>query len=77
MAKRYVVHCGDVHQAFTFNSKWADKVLYKRLAELLQRVDFAPGLILRDEHGNLWKPKLEVWLEQIIKPEEQHGKASV
>ena len=60
---RYVVHCGDVRQTFAYGSKWTDTALRKKLAELLQRVEVAPGLILQDEAGKLWKLKVILELE--------------
>jgi len=72
MAKRYVVHCGDAHQAFTFNSKWDEKSLYQKLVELQRRIDFVPGMVLQDENGGFWKPRLVVHLQRFT-PEEKNG----
>jgi hypothetical protein len=72
--KAMTVHCGDLQQKFDFGSKWSRDKLHTQLEELKRRIDFLPGLVFRDERGLLWKPKLEVWFEQVInKPEEKHG----
>lgn len=72
MAEKYVVHCGDVHQSFPFNSEWDERSLYKRLVELQRRIDFVPGLVFQDETGKFWKPRLVVHLQRVT-PEEEHG----
>jgi len=69
---KYVVHCEDITQMFTYDSQWNEKSLYKRLVELQRRIDFVPGLVLQDENGMLWKPRLVVQLQRI-NPEETHG----
>lgn len=71
MAEKYVVHCGDVHQAFAFDSQWDERSLYKKLVELQRRIDFVPGLVLQDENGNFWKPRLVVHLQKVT-PEEKN-----
>jgi len=73
--KTMVVHCGDLRQIFDFGSKWSRDKLHARLEELKRKTDFLPGLVFRDERGLLWRPKLEVWFEQVInqQPEEKHG----
>lgn len=62
---KYTVHCGDVHQVFAFDSVWTDVTLRKRLGELLRRIEIAPGLVLQDETGKLWKPRVVVELEPV------------
>lgn len=66
---KYVVHCGDVHQIFAFDSAWTDTMLRRRFEQLLRRVEVAPGLVLRDKAGKLWKSKVVIELEPVNQPE--------
>lgn len=60
----FIVHCGDAHQIFSYGSTWSSGALEKRVLELMSRVEVAPGLVLRDESGKLWKLKLGVRMEK-------------
>jgi hypothetical protein len=62
---KYTVHCGDVHQVFAFESAWTGEMLNKRFDQLLRRVEVAPGLVLRDENGKLWRPRVAIELDPV------------
>lgn len=66
---QYIVHCRPPVDLFTFGSMWRLSHLMNRLNELLARVDFVPGLVLRDGKDVLWKPELQVHLVPV-EPEE-------
>lgn len=72
MPEKYVVHCVDVHQTFTFDSQWDERSLYRKLVDLQSRINFVPGLVFRDENGTFWKPRLVVQLQKV-RPEEKNG----
>lgn len=69
MAKRqalFTIYCGDAHHRITFNDRrkpWKLSVLMSKLNFLLRNWEvenFFPGLVVQDEEGQLWKPKLRV-----------------
>lgn len=60
---KYIVHCGDVHQVFAYDSTWTDTALRRRLEQLVRKVEIAPGLLLLDENKKLWKLRISVDLE--------------
>jgi len=67
----YLVHCGDAWNLFAYGGKWKVTHLTNKLNELLARIDFLPGLVLRDEEGKLLKPVLQVHLVPVDTPEER------
>lgn len=71
---KYQVHCGDAWRMFTYGTWWKLTNLTSKLNDFLRRIEFLPGLVLRDENGNLLKPVLQVHLVPVDQPEEPNGK---
>lgn len=67
MAKKqpkYFVYCGDAHLCFGFSRSYRlgqlEEVFRQKVKPLQD--EFFPGLVLRDDAGNLLKPELQVHL---------------
>lgn len=62
---KYTVYCGDAQQLFVFGAVWTDIELLEQFNKLFQQVEVAPGLVLQDENGKQWKPKMVFKLEPV------------
>jgi len=75
----YRIWCGDEAFHFRFNNRFSYKAstITSTIRKAMQscrrcggQTDFARGLVVEDENGNLWKPQIQVVLVPVETPEE-------
>ena len=66
----FQVHCGDAHHYFGYGRLYRQSHMRRIFTERVERirVEFFPGLVLKDGQGNLWKPELHVELVPVGEP---------
>ena len=66
----FVVHCGDSQFYFQFNRMYQLSYLKKVFRRRIAHVELFPGVVFRDDAGQLWKPEVQVNLIPVEEPEE-------
>ena len=67
---KYTVVVGDSDGCFGFDDKTRKSYLETRFRQRARSIAIFPGLVLKDDNGDCWKPELRIHLVPAENPEE-------